>query len=264
MNDNTQTQFPVEGQPAAPIVDEENDNSADSSSEETTAESTQSSEGDENSDAEEQKGGEDEEKGNFADHPRWKEREDDWKTRYNDQEKRHSEDMQKILDKLDNVPQNDAAQNDIPSWFGGDDDQWKEFQSWNEGLASKTQETVQKGIEQKTQAEQKAIADATEYMNSQVDTIESDKALNPDAVKVDKNKLLKYTLDNELVDTQGRWNYRAAFKLMQANVKSVKANTVKEKKDVAGATVTEKNGAEPTKPEYTTTEDFNNPTNRPW
>lgn len=267
MTDNTQTQFPTEGQPAFPVVDTENENSADSSTEETTTEETQAPEGEENTGEKTKPQGEEAKANetNFADHPRWKEREDDWKGRFNDQEKRHTEEIQKLREEFggNKAPSGDEAPSEIPSWFGGDEAQWKEFQTWNQGLVTKAQEGIQKGIQEKTEAEQKAIEEATTFMNDEVSSIESDKTLNPDGIKVDKNKLLKFTMDNELVDTKGRWNYRAAFQLMQAGVKSAKAETIQEKKDVAGATTSEKK-AETDKPAYTTTEDFNNPANRPW
>ena len=53
-------------------------------------------------------------------------------------------------------------------------------------------------------------------MESEIAAIEGDKTLNPDALKVDRNKLLKTAFDNKAVDTDGRWNYRLAFKLMEA------------------------------------------------
>lgn len=268
MNENTQAQFPTEGQPAFKVEDTENDNSADSPTETTDTEQTSTPEGEETSGAEDTHDSETTEESkstNFADHPRWKEREEGWKERFNEQERRHAEDMKQIMDKLEGKGSSpDETSSEIPSWFGGDEDQWKQYQADQKALIDQSRADWEKTQQEKTEAEQKAIQEATDYMNSEVQAIESDKALNPDGVKVDKNKLLKFTMDNELVDTKGRWNYKAAFRLMQAGVKSATAETVREKKDIAGASISEKSGAEAEKPNYTTTEDFQNPANRPW
>ena len=270
MTDNLQTQFPTEGQPAFPVVDTENDNSAASSTEEeTTTEETPASRGDETLDEKKPQGDEaTKSKGdeNFADHPRWKEREEDWKGRFNDQETRHSNSIQQLREEFGGKDKtsSDEPASEIPSWFGGDEAQWHQYKVDQKTLLDNTRTEWEKSQTEKTETEQKAIQDATDYMNTEVSVIENDKTLNPDGIKIDKNKLLKFTMDNELVDTQGRWNYNAAYRLMQAGVKSARADSVQEKKDIAGATITEKNGAETDRPNYTTTEDFNNPANRPW
>lgn len=271
--EDIQAQFKTEGDPAFPVADTETDNSADSpSGEETTENSTQSPEGDENAGGDENKqgdGSDNDKDKNLADHPRWQERENDWKDRFNDQEKRHTDEISALREEMEslkgnnNAAKGDDAPSEVPSWFGGDEQQWKEFVAWNESLAQKAQENAVKQVSSQQEAEQKAIQEATDYFNSEVSTIESDKTLNPQGQKVDKNKLLKSALDNELVDTKGRWNYRAAWRLMQANVTNAKNDTIQEKKEIASATTSE-NKAEPTTPKVATSDTFQNPTERPW
>lgn len=265
MSDTTQTQFArPEGTPAFPdVADTGNDNPADSSSdEETTTDPTQTPDGDENTGEEEKQ--DNGETKNLNDHPRWKQREEDWKNRFNDQEKRHTDEIQKLRQDMEshyNKSSNDDS--DVPQWFGGDENQWQDFVKWNDEQVGRVKSDALSEINSKNQEEQNAIEEATEYMNSEIDTIQSDKTLNPDGVQVDRNKLLKFVLDNELVDTQGRWNYKAGWRLMQAGVKSAKDKTLNAKKEVASAT-TKKGKVTTDKPSYMTSEDFSNPNNRPW
>lgn len=268
MTEESKTQFKTEGQPAFPVADTENDDSASSSEgEETNGDQTQSQEGDQNS------GGskDDTEDKNLADHPRWKEREEDWKKRFNDQEKRHTDEIAKLREEFGGKTQqkgdDDQTPVQIPSWFGGDENEWKAFKSWNDQQLAQAEargaEKAQKAIDQRSEEEQKKIDEATSFFNDEVTAIESDKTLNPQGAKVDRNKLLKFVLDNELVDTKGRWNYRAGWQLMQANVKTSKAPSTDEKKKVAAATTSDKH-SETQPPAFMTSADFSKPGNRPW
>lgn len=265
------TQFKTEGSPAFPVVEETGtDNPAGSSpDEETTPDAqTPTPEGEQDPEQNKDAGGEEEEDRGFADHPRWKQREEDWKKRFNDQETRHTQELDKlrkeIEDKFSAVKPKDETPVEVPEWFGGDEDQWTQFQEWNNSLIEKAKEQgrneAKQEVEQKTTEEQKAIEEATEYMNSEIAAIESDKDLNPTGAKIDKNKLLKIVLDNDLVDTQGRWNYKAGYRLMQNQGANSNLN---DKKKIAAATTSDK------KPEskaesFMTSEDFQNPSVRPW
>ena len=266
MNENTMTQFKTEGSPAFPVENTENANSTASSTVDKTNETNQtgSSDQDKKTDAD-KTGGED----NFADHPRWKERESDWTKRFNEQEERHTGELTKIREDIEQrfstKPADAPAE--VPSWFGGDEKQWQEFQSWNHALVSKAKDEARtealKEVETKGAAKQKAIEDATTYFTETVAVIETDKAINPDGTKVDRNKLLKFVLDNDLVDSKGRWNYRAGFQMMKAGVTSTKADATNDRKQIAGATTSE-NRAETKPPAYMTSTDFTKPGARPW
>lgn len=273
MNENISAQFKTEGAPAFPVEDTETDNSADSQSvetedtKETDTDQTQSDDGEQKSD-ENKDGGDTDTKGdeNLADHPRWKEREGDWKDRFNEQETRHTDAIQQLREDFEEKysgPKPLEAPGKVPSWFGGDETQWSDFKEYNQDLIDKSQQNIQKGIDKKSEDNQKALDEATDYLNSEISDIENDKVFNPDGLKIDRNKLLKFVMDEELVDTSGKWNYKAGWKLMQAGVKSTKKATIDEKKIVAGAS-TDKGGAETEKPDITTSKHFDNPSNRPW
>lgn len=269
MSEEQQTQFRQEGEPAFPVEDTEKDNSAESSTvKETDTKETQSQEGEQNSSGEKKDQGAE----NLADHPRWKEREEDWKTRFNDQELRHSGEIAKLREEFEqkygkqgNSQEEKAAETttEIPSWFNGDEQQWKEFQIWNNTLIDKAKTAVETDQKSKTEAEQKRIADATDFFNTEVAAIEADKTLNPEGLKVDKNKLLKAALDFDLVDSKGRWNYKAAWRFLNNSANKTQKAIIDEKKQVAGATTSEKGGEVKPAP-YTTNKDFEKPGARPW
>ena len=264
MSEEFKTQFRTEGEPAFPAVEsEEKDNSADSSSgEKTNQDSTESQ--DQNKKPAEDKN---EDGKNFADHPRWKEREDDWTKRFNDQEKRHTEELDKIRQDIEqkfDKKREALADSEIPSWFGGDAEQWAQYKAHEDARLAEAEDRAIKRLEKKAETEQKAIDEATTYFNESVATIESDKTINPDGIKVDRNKLLKFTIDNDLVDSKGRWNYRAAFQMMQVKTSTAKSDTIKEKKDIAGASVDGNHRGEDKAPNFATSDDFSKPGAKPW
>ncbi len=275
MSQDNQTEFRQEGEPAF-NTDTENDNSADSSSENTNIDQTPSSEENNNTDANNQNGddqnGQKKDDNNLANHPRWQERENDWTKRFNEQEQRHVSELAKIRQEFEEklkgfAPKTESNQTiQMPSWFGGTEEQWKEFQKWNQEAISQAKAEAVKEIETRTGAEQKAIDDATKYLNDEVSAIESDKELNPTGAKIDRNKLMKIVLDFKLVDTEGRWNYRAGWAFLRNQISSQKnngKNIVDEKKNIAGASIGDKK-SDTKPPSFMTSEDFSKPGNRPW
>lgn len=259
--DETMMSFRREGDPAFTEKTETETPTA-PSAEETTTTQTPSVEGEQTQTEKE----DDSELDNFAKHPRWQERETDWKTRFNDQEKRHTEEIEKLRTDLESKfgsKRDLTAPTIIPSWFGGDEEQWFEYQKSINSLVGQAKEEALKEIAQKQEKEQQAIEQATNYMNTQVAEIEASKELNPEGVKVDKNKLLKFVLDNDLVDSKGNWNYKAGFRLMQANKTAPKTEAINEKKKIANATTSENKAETKTTP-YKTSADFQKPGGRPW
>lgn len=237
----------------------EEENSAESQSEQAIEDQTQPDEGEENSDDEDKH---EDDKVNLNDHPRWKEREDDWKNRFNDQETRHAKSIDDLKDELTQKFEKPTNEN-VPSWFGGDEAQWEEYQAYDDAKRAKAQQTVQDGVQAKQDAEQKAIEEATTYMDDEIKGIEADSTLNPSGSKIDRNKLLKFVQEEQLVDTKGQWNYKAGYKLMKAGIKAESKQKLDAKKQISNATISN-DKATTDKPNFTTSEDFKNPNMRPW
>jgi len=257
MTEETKTEFRTEGDRAFPVADKENNNSSSSSEGEDNdsgqADSSTDSNGDVSKGTKEDAG--------FLDHPRWKEREDDWKTRFNDQESRHQTDLKAIREEFGTARKDNAGAVKIPSWFGGNQEQWDAYRTDRDEEIKQAEERAIERVKGESSAKEKAITQATEYMQNQISELEADKELNPDGSKIDSNKLLKFVLDNDLVDSKGQWNYKAGFKIMKANSSS-NFGTNKDRKAMAGATTSESK-AESTPKEYKTSADFKG-SNRPW
>jgi len=257
MTENNQAELRHEGEnPFAPK--DEKENSTDSPSEETKHEEEENK-GDEEGN---KKPDEDPDKDKpFHEHPRWTQRESEWTKRFNEQETRHQEDLQKIREEFSGARKENANNTEIPSWFGGDQDQWNAYRADRDKELKEAADMAIKNLSKAKEDEDKAVKDATEYMQKQIEALESDKSINPTGSKIDPNKLLKYVLDNDLVDSQGRWNYRAGFKAMKAESKAPIVET-KQRKEIAAATGTEARGEEkPTN--YKTGADFKG-AKRPW
>lgn len=245
-------QFKNEGDPAF-ANDTENDNSASSpEGKETEEANAAATDGEENKQP-------DEDKLPFHQHPRWKERETAWDKRYNEQEARHQEDLKAIREEFAGTRKENSEKTAIPSWFGGDQDQWDAYRKDREAEISAAEERAVKRLSDEKGKQDKAVNEATEYMQSEITAIESDKDLNPSGTKIDPNKLLKIVMDNDLVDSKGKWNYRAGFRLMNSGTTAPKTG---DRKKIAGASVSGDKPEE--KPvAYKTSKDFKG-ANRPW
>lgn len=252
MTDNEQVQFRSEGDPAFG-EDNENDNSTDSPSDETkTDDADDSSEdgGEKKPDAKKNVP--------FDQHPAWQEREKKWDSRFNDQESRHQEDMRKMREEFGSSRKDDTKSSTIPAWFGGDQDQWEAYQADEKAKEARLEEAAYQRMVKGKEAETKAVEEATTFMKTELASLEADQTINPTGAKIDPNKLLKFVLDNDLVDSKGRWNYRAGFKLMQGGETKKPAG---DRKQIAGASTSE--GKSETKPAaFKTSADFKK--NRPW
>jgi len=240
--------------------DKENENSSSSSEgQENNGANSDSSADDQKKDDEKGTGEKD---AGFLDHPRWKEREEDWKKRFNDQETRHQNDIKAIREEFGGKREANAEQTKIPSWFGGTQEQWDAYRADRDTEIKAAEERAIERIKGEKSSEEKAVKEATEYMQSEISAIETDKELNPDGSKVDPNKLLKFVLDNDLVDSKGRWNYRAGFRLMKANGGTTTQNNNGDRKKIAGATTSESK-AESKPQAFKTSADFKG-NKRPW
>jgi len=271
MTEENMTSFRTEGSPAFPVENTENDNSASSSEgKETNTDQTQSQDGEQKSgvgDKGDGTGADD-----FSKHPRWLERENDWKGRFNSLETRHVDEMNKLREEFEQrfasiTPKKESNNGnlpeEVPEWFGGDQDAWNAFKAFQDQNFKKLRDEIINSQKEKSDNEQKLIKEATDYMNQQVTEIEQDKTINPQGDRVDRNKLLKFVLDNELVDTKGRWNYKAAFKMMKPAEVFQAKNALDEKKKIAGATTSD-NRAETKPTDVKTSDDFKGPGMRPW
>ncbi len=278
-NNEGSTQFQREGRPAFPVMDKGTDQPGESLPPKTDTTQTPS-QGGEQIPADANKGedggekGEDKNRG-FADDPRWQERESDWKNRFNEQETRHVGEMTKLREEMEakfaglapKASETKVDAGEIPPWFNGDEQQWADFVKFNDDrIASKAgaiaDEKV-KGFTSKQESESKAVDEATKYFNTEVAALEADKTINPKGEKIDRNKLLKTALDNDLVDSKGRWNYKAAYRILQQQSATATTQNNKDRKDLAGATVS--GGKPETKSStVTTSDDFSRPGGRPW
>ena len=302
MNEDIKSQFRNEGEPAFPST--ENDNSAGSApEEETTDDQTQPPEGEqtpakENDDSTEEEvdkddTGDDEEeeeteeetdteeteeekkKAGFAAHPRWKQREEDWDKRFNDQETRHTtemEDLRTTLEKkIEDTKPEEAEAPTIeakPSWFGGTDEEWASFTVWNDGKIDGAKKGAVQEIKTQGTEDDTAVKEATDYLQSEITAIGADTKLNPSGKPLTKDtvdKLLKIVLETDggLVDSNGRWNYKAGWRILQGQTVKPKNPNLKEKKKIA-ANATDNKGGDTVPANFKTSEDFEDENKRPW
>lgn len=258
--DNNAAAFQAEGDPAFATESTEEDTSAASQAEnDNQGDDTQSAEGE---NAQTKK-----DDTPFHEHPRWKQREDEWTTRFNDQEKRHQDDIASIRTEFGTARKENEQNTKIPAWFGGDQAQWDSYRADRDAELKQIEDRAitraKEDLQNSSKAQTDAVKEATDYMNTEVAAIEADKTLNPTGEKVNAEELLKVVLENELIDSKGRWNYKAGFKILKGNpvAKPAAKQNTQERKEVAAATTSEA-GPEKKGPAVATSEDFKK--NRPW
>lgn len=232
MPDEILTDFKREGEPAFPVETAENP-APESSPENNQPNVTPSSEGEPAATPPGQDGSntQTEDKTPFDEHPRWKALLE--KDKQRDAElaelRAFREQASPILDKF-----SPKEETNIPIWFGGDEAQWKAYLADQARIVEEAQAKAVAAIESKTQAEQERIQAANVWFESSVSEIESTGA------KVDRNKLLKFVMDNQLIDTEGRWNYKKGYEFMTALERAKQEpSNLSDRKNLAAATTSE-------------------------
>lgn len=254
MTDANMVDVPFEG--ANPFESEsENETSEASPAEENETDEAQSPDGEQGANDQDDP---DKDKP-FHEHPRWKTRETEWDTRFNDQESRHQDDLKKIREEFTDTRKGNAEETQIPLWFGGDQEAWNAYRTDRDAEIKSAEDRAFERANSANKAEDEAVKEATTYMETEIATIQSDKKLNPSGATIDPNKLLKIVMDNDLVDSQGKWNYKAGYAIMRSSDTSGPDN--KTRKKVAGATTSEGN-AEDTPANFKTSDDFK--VKKPW
>lgn len=256
MTDADTIEFRRDGD-SAEFENTENEDSEDTTAETNDDGDTHSPDGDKNSqdDSDTSKP--------LNEHPRWKEREDEWNRRFNDQETRHQDDLKKIREEFGDARKENRENTAIPSWFGGNQEQWDAYRADQDTQLKAAEDRALERIKSEKNAQDEAVKAATDFMNSEILSIESDTTLNPEGKKIDPAKLLKVVMDNDLIDSKGRWNYRAGYKLMNQSVTKKPPVVNPERKTIAGATNSDSKPE--TKPvTYKTSADFKKPGAKPW
>lgn len=199
----------------------------------------------------------------LADHPRWIERENDWKERFNKQEERHLSELAKLREevetKLEGVKSDDNknVSQPIPTWFGGDEEQYKSFvRDLDSRIATAKEEARQetlKELDTKSSSEKKAIEEAKQYFQSQVDEIEEKEGVKLGEDKL--HKLVKIVWEKDLLDSKSRYNFKAGWEILKAKSSQPVKKENKERKEIAGVTTSNQRAEEKIK-NYATSKDF--------
>lgn len=158
---------------------------------------------------------------------------------------------------------------EIPLWFGGDksqynpqqlqalEKQWEEYLRHEDTRIAEAEERAFKRVSEAKTTQEKLEAEATNYLQSEMLAIESDKSLSPQGFKFSKEsaeELLAIVMDTAhegkypLIDAQGRWNYRAGAQIYFSKNKSagIPNQQTQQKKKIAGATNSDNRGGENT------------------
>jgi hypothetical protein len=255
MTEDNMTDFRREGEPAFG-TESENENSEDSSTEENDTE-------DKSEDDDQDNDQSDDDKKPLNKNPRWQEREQEWNDRFSTQELQHKKDMEELRAEIsanNTARKENADQTNIPTWFGGTKEQWDSYRADRDAELAQAEERAAEKISKAKKAEDEAVKEATDFMKSELEAITADKSLNPTGGKIDPNKLLKIVMDNDIVDSKGRWNYKAGMRIYNST------RTIQNPSDkkIIAAVVNSESKGESKAPNFKTSTDFKKPGARPW
>lgn len=254
MTEENTSEFRHEGQPAFG-ADTENENS------ESTEETDKTNETDgASSETDEEEESQDSDGKPLNEHPRWKKREEEWNDKFATQAQEHKDAIEALRAEFGDKRQANADQTKIPSWFGGDQAQWDSYRADRDAELAAAEQRAADRINAKHEEQTKAVKEATDFMKNELAVIQTDKVLNPTGGKIDPNKLLKIVIDNDLVDSKGRWNYRAGMKIYG---QTKTGPSVKDRKEIVAATNSDAKG-ETKASTFKTSADFKKPGARPW
>lgn len=145
---------------------------------------------------------------------------------------------------------------DIPEWFGGDLKQWKSYLAHQDTIVKKAKEEAIEDFQNSRKAEEDKVKDANDWFEHSVMTIES-----LTGKKIDRNTLLAYTLEHQVIDKQNqRWDYFKAFKDMADAPPDKKG--LDERRKLADGTMKEAGKPEGDQKTFKTSEDFKK--EKPW
>lgn len=193
----------------------------------------------------------------FDKHPRWQEmlqERNSFREKAQEFESRLNQ-IQPIVEEY----QKSLRQNEpeIPIWFNGDATQWRAFNDeYIEKRIAQVEQNTIKRIEEKNNLERKRAQEAQEWIEGGL------KALESEFGEVDRNRILKTALDEDIVDSKGRYNLRAAYfivKASESNAAAASKETSIRKKVISSSHDV---GTEPKSREYRVSDDFK--INRPW
>lgn len=157
-------------------------------------------------------------------------------------------------------------QTKVPPWFGGGDSSNPElvsqYESFQEDIATMSEERARQAVEEYKSEQDKQtslVEEATRYFDESIESIE--KSTGKRLAESDRNELMKFVYDNELIDGKGRWNYSKGYEFMNA-VKTKEPSDLEERKRLA-ALANSDNKAETSPKDFKTSDDFKGG-NRPW
>jgi hypothetical protein len=152
----------------------------------------------------------------------------------------------------------EAPRVELPSWWGGDEKQWTEFQAHLSTLEEKAAQRAISQFKSEQEQQKSAIESANAWFQSSINDLKSSgETIDDNTV----NRILKKAEEEQLIDSQGRWNYKAAWKLLKAeDTAATPKPNVDEKKQIAGASTAPQ--TEPEKRSYKTSDDFRG--KKPW
>lgn len=233
---------------------QENEDSEDSQSEKNTEEETQSDEGEESNDDDNTQSEKDIP---FNEHPRFKELIDE-KNSLKEQVEDLTAFKEETANRFDSLGNKEAS---LPEWwitlYGDSQESKKAFSQYSDADKKVRDEIKKEILEEQRKSEEKAKKEQKEqdeWVNKEL------ASLKDSGAKFDKNKFLKFALENPIVDANNNIDFKKIYKFYEidnAETKDTKKLTAKKK--LASDTISSKSGQDgaDTK-KYKTSKDLRN------
>jgi len=132
-------------------------------------------------------------------HKRWKQREAKLREEYETE-------MERLKSELSSKSEPSAFAKDL---YGDNEDGKKNLDDWKKQIVSEAKAEALLAVKQEKLQYENAVKRSEAWIDSQLE------ALTAEGRTYDKNKLLKIVSDNQLLDAEGNWNIRAAYKIYE-------------------------------------------------
>jgi len=185
-----------------------------------------------------------------------------WKKIYSENKELKSTvgEMKEKLSKLDDIEarldSREKSQEEIPSWFGGDEPAWKAYKVDEESKFEKYRERIES---ERQQLETKKAADADKWatwVRTSLEEVAEENNLDFEKDKTTKNELMDVMNKYSPVDTQGNLDFRKGYDLLKLTKGTAERDKAKAKK-AAASTADSTPSPEKPKRDFLTGADFN-------
>jgi len=182
----------------------------------------------------------------FHKHPRWKEREDDWNKRLEEQERKFHKEIDEVKDETKKIS---TPEKTVPNWFsqlyGDDQDVYREYQQAHQQERDELKEDIRKEMNENKKKEIEDVEKAEDWIDSEIETIGADNNidLSKQGGKNDlRNEFVSFMQDKKIFNEQGNLDFKTGWQFFNQEKDGAKKEKDDARKKIADNTGSDNRG----------------------